>query len=107
MTMWYFVTATANELCALRISCLHWSSSPITGVLHLLLESKSIGIHEIPTIPQNQIHGMRQTSAAVRIYETIIHEIKYIQSKFITQENFQLSCCSEICKILYTYTVYL
>ena len=41
------------------------------GVIRLLhLESKSIGIHEIP-VPQNQIHSVRQTSRGVRGYETI------------------------------------
>ena len=40
------------------------------GVIRLLLESKSIGIHEIP-VPQNQIHSVRQTSCGVRVYEAI------------------------------------
>ena len=41
-----------------------------TGVIRLLLESKSIGIHEIP-IPQNQFHSVGQTSRGVRVYEII------------------------------------
>ena len=80
------------------ISCLHESSSPI------LPEFKSIGICEIP-VPQNQIHSVRQTSPDVRVYETGITWNK-IPLKFITYENFQLSCCSEICEILYTQNFY-
>ena len=40
------------------------------GVIRLMLESKSIGIHEIP-VPQNWIHSVRQTSRGVYVYETI------------------------------------
>ena len=53
MTTWSFVTAD----CAFHV-CM--------GVLFLLLDSKSIGIHEIP-VPQNQIHSMKQTSPGVRV----------------------------------------
>ena len=55
------------------------------GVIRLLLESKSIGIHEIP-VPQNQIYSVRQTSRGVRVYETIPRN--KIPSKFITHEIF-------------------
>ena len=46
-----------------------------TGVIYLLLESKSIGIHEIP-VPQNQIHSVRQTSQVYAVVKQF-HKIKY------------------------------
>ena len=48
------------------------------GVLHLLLDSKSIGIHEI-AVPQNQIHSVKQTSPGVRVTKQL-NEIKYHQN---------------------------
>ena len=83
-----------------------------TGVLHLaigcywLVFMKSpYSYHRIKFIAWGS--NARQTLPGVRArhsYETITQN--KIPSKFITHENFQLSCCSEICEILYTWKFY-